>query len=152
MSNRLFASEPPGGMPLKLASLVCCCLMVSIPLSAWSQLQPIGAQGRNKELVEQEHSAKVKSELQKRGTGEKVKVKVTLRDGSKVKGHISRIGDQSFEVTDRKSGRVTTLKYQDVDKVRKPGLSTGAKIGIAAAAAGGILVAIVLGSLAASGE
>ena len=87
------------------------------------------------------HADKIKAEIQKRGIGEKSRVKVKLRDnGGEVKGYISRIDDTSFQVTDRKSGHVTSINYADVDKVRGSGLSTGAKIAIAAGVAAGVLI------------
>jgi len=79
-------------------------------------------------------------------------VKVTLRDKSIVKGYISQTDPESFRVTDKKSGKVTTISYEDAARVQKSGLSTGAKIGIGVGIVGGVLVAIALGSLAASGE
>jgi hypothetical protein len=100
----------------------------------------------------EDHAAKVKRAVQERGTGEHSTVKVTLRDKTKVKGYISQIGPDSFQVTDNKSGRVTPIAYQEVEKVRKSGLSTGAKIGIALGVGLGVAVAASLGSLAASGE
>jgi hypothetical protein len=77
---------------------------------------------------------------------------VRLRDKSEARGYISQIDSDSFQVTDPKNGRARTIEYQEVDKLRKPGLSTGAKIAIAAGVAAGVVVAVVLGSLAASGE
>lgn len=140
---------------VKLRSLVCCCLIVLVPLSAWPQSQsaPLtGAQNQDKKLLAAEHSSKVKNEVQKRGTGGTASVNVTLRDKTKVKGYISEISATSFEVTDKKSGRVTTIEYEEVDKVRKPGLSTGAKILLGVGVAVGVVVAAGLASLAASGE
>jgi len=134
---------------LKLAPLVCCCLIVSIPLSAWPQsqpMQPTGVQGGQKELVQGERSKKVKSEVQKRGTGEKATVAVTLRDKSEVKGYISQINADSFEVTDKKTAKVSTVTYDVVDRVRGGGLSRNAKIAIWVGV--GAAVAIGLGLMA----
>src|SRR5438270_10203788 len=104
-----------------------------------------GMQGNN-----DSHAEKIKAEIHKRGIGEKSPVKVKLQDNAdEVKGYISRIDETSFQVTDRKSGRVTSINYADVNKVRGSGLSTAAKIAIAAGIAVGILVAITLGSIAA---
>lgn len=93
-------------------------------------------------------AAKAKAEVQKRGVGEQSRVEVSLRNGTKVKGYISKIEDNSFEVTDRKSGKVTTIGYSEVAKVKGPGLSEGAKtalwIGVAAGAVLGILAAVFL--------
>ena|SRR5438067_2964059 len=99
------------------------------------------------------HAEKIKAEIQKRGIGEKSRVKVKLRNNAgEVKGYINRIDETSFQVTDRNSGKVTSINYGDVNKVRGSGLSTAAKIAIAAGIGVGILVVIALGSIAASGE
>ena len=127
---------------MKWMKFVCCCLVVSFALSAWAQSAAL--------LDEQ--AAKVKTAVQKRGTGEHSQVKVTLRDKTEVKGYISQIGPESFQITDNKSGKVTPITYQEVEKARKSGLSTGAKIAIAAGVGAGVVVAVGLGSLAASGE
>ena len=89
------------------------------------------------------HAAKVKAEVQKRGAGEKSRVKVRLRNKEEVKGYISKIEDASFDVTDKKTGRATTIPYAEVEKVQGSGLSKGAKIGIIAGAAV-VIVAVVI--------
>lgn len=140
---------------MKLTSLLCWCMVVLVSVPAWpqqQQTQPKELNSQQEKLVAKEDSSKVRSQVLKRGTGEKATVKVTLRDQSVVKGYISTIDTESFRVTDKKSGHVTTIAYEDAAKVQKSGLSTGAKIGIGAGVAGGIFLAAVLGSLAASGE
>jgi hypothetical protein len=57
--------------------------------------------------------------------------------------HISKSADTLFEVTDQ-SGKVTLISYSDAQKVRGPGLSKGAKIGIVVGAAVAV-TAIVIG-------
>src|SRR5262249_49650531 len=109
-------------------------------------MQPTGVQGGQKELVQGERSKKVKSEVQKRGTGEKATVAVTLRDKSEVKGYISQINADSFEVTDKKTAKVSTVTYDAVDRVRGGGLSRNAKIAIWVGV--GAAVAIGLGLMA----
>ncbi|HXN00015.1 MAG TPA: hypothetical protein VN982_16220 [Candidatus Dormibacteraeota bacterium] len=47
---------------------------------------------------------KIKAELQKHGTGEKARVKVTLRDKTQMKGSIILIEESSFSITDTKAG------------------------------------------------
>src|SRR6266581_1530056 len=88
-------------------------------------------------------AAKVKAEVQKRGIGEKSRVKVSLRNNAGVKGYISKIEDASFDVTNKKTGRATTIPYAEVEKVQGSGLSKGAKIGIIAGAAV-VIVAVVI--------
>src|SRR6266700_6094511 len=77
---------------------------------------------------EASRSAKVKAEVQRRGIGEKSRVRVRLRNKEEVKGYISKIEDASFDVTDKNAGRATTIPYVGVEKIRGSGLSKGAKI------------------------
>src|SRR5713226_3443391 len=63
-------------------------------------------------------TAKVKTGVQKRGIGDKSRVRVRLRNKAEVKGYISKIEDASFEVTDKSTGRATTIPYADVEKER----------------------------------
>ncbi len=77
-------------------------------------------------------TAKIKTKVAKFGTGEKSKVKVELRNQTKIKGYISTIDDDSFTVTDKKTGTATKIEYAQVKKVSNDnGLSTAGKIGIA---------------------
>jgi len=91
----------------------------------------------------------VKAEVFKRGTGEKAKVKVKLRDGSEVRGYISKTKEDSFELHD-KTGKNLTLAYADVISVRKLGLSKGAKIGIGVGVAAAAFLGVVLGATVAA--
>jgi hypothetical protein len=93
-----------------------------------------------KDTRETPQSAKVKAEVQKRGIGEKSRVKVRLRNKEDVKGYISKTEDASFDVTDKNTGQSTTIPYADVERVQSTGLSKGAKIGIIV----GVGVAIVV--------
>lgn len=84
-------------------------------------------------------AGKTRSEVAKLGVGSKARVEVRLRDKTKVKGYVSAAGQDSFNVTDRKTGETRTVAYAEVSKVRRPGggLSplTWGIIGGAAAAA-----------------
>ena len=92
---------------------------------------------------EASQTARVKTEVQKRGIGEKSRVKVRLRNKAEVKGYISKVEDASFDVTDKSTGRATTIPYADVEKVQGSGLSKGAKIGIIVGATV-VIVAVVI--------
>lgn len=84
---------------------------------------------------------KVKNDVGRRGTGEKAKVVVKMKDGTTRKGSISQAGGESFDMADSKTKQPTTIAYRDVTQVKKQGWSSGAKIalgvviGVAAAAA-----------------
>ena len=127
---------------------ICCCLVAVLMLNAYSL-----AEGRPDSLPVATSTAqqaeKIKAEVQRRGAGEKSRVKVRLRDKTEVKGHISQIDATSFQVTDDKTGKVMTLAYADVEKVGGRGMSRNTKmvifIGVGVAA-----TAIILGILAAA--
>jgi hypothetical protein len=95
-----------------------------------------------KDTQEAGQSAKIKADVQKRGLGEKSRVKVRLRNQEEVKGYISKIEDGSFDLTDKSTGRATTIPCMDVQKVQGSGVSKGAKIGIGVGAAV-VLVVVV---------
>jgi hypothetical protein len=86
------------------------------------------------------HAEKMKTEVQKRGIGEKSRVKIKLANGKQVKGYISGISDLTFAVEDKKTGQATTIAFADTQKVQGPGLPTGVKVGIVA----GVVVVVIV--------
>lgn len=93
----------------------------------------------------------VKAEVLKRGTGEKAKIKVKLRSGPEIRGYVSKAGQESFDVNNKKTGKTISIAYADVVSVHKPGMSTGAKVGIAAGAAAVLIAAALASALASLG-
>ncbi|MDQ4123594.1 MAG: hypothetical protein M3209_19320 [Acidobacteriota bacterium] len=85
----------------------------------------------------------VKTEVIKRGTNEKKRVRVKMLNGTKIKGYISQIGDNSFTLTNSKTKQPIVIAYSDVSKVESGGLAGGARIGIITGAIAGV-TAIVL--------
>jgi hypothetical protein len=65
-------------------------------------------------------------------------------------GQRLRIALTLFEVTDQ-SGKVTPLSYSDAQKVRGPGLSKGAKIGIVVGAAVAVTAIVIAAGLKSAG-
>lgn len=130
---------------------ICCCLVAVLMLNTYGLANP--AEPRSDSLPvatnNTQKSEKIKAEVERRGAGEKSRVKVRLRDKTEVKGHISQIDATSFQVTEDKTGNVMTLAYADVEKVGGRGMSRNTKtviiIGVGIAAAG-----IILGILAAA--
>ena len=102
-------------------------------------------EAQDKKLRGEEQSSKVKRQVEKRGAGEQSKVKIILKDRTEVKGYISRIDADSFQVTNKNTAQTRSISYADVEKVRGAGLPTGAKIAIAVGAA-----AAIAGGLAAT--
>ncbi|MBZ5665977.1 MAG: hypothetical protein LAO30_15350 [Acidobacteriia bacterium] len=93
---------------------------------------------------EAKQAANARAEVKKRGVGEQSRVRVNLRDGTEVKGYISKVEENAFEVTDKKSGKVVVISYTEVEKVKGPGLSKAANIVIGVGVAVGVVVAVLI--------
>lgn len=105
----------------------------------FANLQFINAQANNNTA----DADKIRANVTKRGTGEKSRVNVKMRNGTKMKGFISQAGEDSFTLTDSKTKQTSTLAYTDVARVKKQGMSTGAKI-LIAVGVGVAVTAVVL--------
>lgn len=92
-----------------------------------------------------DNTEKVKAEVLKRGTNDKKSVRVKMLNGTKLKGFISQIGDDSFTLTISKPNQTTVIAYRDVKKVEGGGLSGGARVGIiVGSAVGGTVLVLYL--------
>ncbi|HEX7314099.1 MAG TPA: hypothetical protein VF297_09255 [Pyrinomonadaceae bacterium] len=85
----------------------------------------------------------VRAKLSKLGTGSDTRVRVELRDKTKLEGYISEAGPESFVVVN-KAGVATTVAYPQVVKAKGNNLSTGAKIAIGIGIGAGITLLIAL--------
>lgn len=75
------------------------------------------------------------------GIGREARVSVKLRQGKKLKGYISQAGEDSFVITDSKTGSTNSIAYGDVAEIkRNKGLSTGKAILIGVGATFGVLL------------
>jgi hypothetical protein len=73
----------------------------------------------------------IKIKIAKLGIGEKAKAAITMKDGTKTKGYVSRAGDDDFVMRDRKTDAATTIRYADVLKAESNrGHSTARNIAI----------------------
>jgi hypothetical protein len=84
--------------------------------------------------------------VQRLGVGSKSRVEVRLRDGAKLRGSISAAGEDTFTITDSKTGAPRTLAYADVARVKKSGggLSTRTWVIIGAAAVAAVIVGVTV--------
>ena len=98
---------------------------------------------KSKAEKETVQAAKVQAGIAKLGVGRDARVTVTLRDRTKLSGYVSRIGDDSFAVTDLKSGATTDVPYPAVAQVKGHNLSTGAIIAISVGVAVGVVLLIL---------
>ena len=78
---------------------------------------------------EAKRAEKVRTQLAKLGTGEDARIKLILRDKTRLEGFVSESGATTFAVTDR-AGKTTTVGYGQVSKAQGHNLSTGAKVAI----------------------
>ena len=61
-------------------------------------------------------SERLKAKIEKLGVGKDSKIKVTLKDETKLNGFISARDENSFDITMKKNGEVRNVKYADVKK------------------------------------
>jgi hypothetical protein len=101
------------------------------------------AYAASKEEKQARFAEKVKASVLKFGTGESARVKIKLRDKTKLAGYISAADDESFTVIDSKTGSATTVAYPQVKSVQGNNLSTGAKIAIGVGIAATIIFLIL---------
>ena len=123
MHNRILA--------ITLTALLVCTL-ANVP-SAWARTKP----DKQTRLTE-----KVKAGILKLGTGKDSLVAVKLRDKKTLVGYISEAKDDSFVVSDPKTGTTSPVAYADVTQVKGHNLGTGAKIGIGIAIGAGIALLV----------
>ena len=85
----------------------------------------------------------VRAKLGKLGTGSDARVKLELRDKTRLEGFVSEAGPESLVVVN-KAGVATTVTYPQVVKARGHNLSTGAKIAIGIGIGAGVTLLIIL--------
>ena len=112
---------------------ICSAVLSALLLQA-AAVPAFAATGAEKEARRAE---KVRAQLARLGTGPDARIKLELRDKTRLEGFVSEAGADGFVVTDG-TGHATTVAYPQVKKAQGNNLSTGGKIGI------GIGVAIVL--------
>ena len=88
--------------------------------------------------------AKVKANIARLGTGTDARIEVKLKDGSKLKGYVSQINENSFVVMNEKTAAATEVAYPNAKQVKGNNLSTGVKIIIGVAIV--LAVLLIIGS------
>jgi len=89
---------------------------------------------------------KIRANVQKIGVGPNARVEVKLRDNTQLKGYISAAEQDSFTVTDSKTGSTRTVSYADASGVKKlgGGLSAKSWIILGAAVVGAVVTWIIV--------
>ena len=86
---------------------------------------------------------KAKTEVVDRLNKKETRVKVKLRNGSEMKGRITQSSDNSFTLTDEKTGNKSDIAYADVVNVEGRGMSKKKKTFIAIGAGAAVFAALV---------
>lgn len=71
------------------------------------------------------NAAKVKAGIAKLGTGKDARIKVKLKDGTKLKGYVSEISENGFTITSDETGFSTLVPYPNAKQVRGRNNLTG---------------------------
>lgn len=101
-----------------LAILLCGLLFETmLAADAWA-IQPAGPALNGK-------AARVKSAVERLGTGTSAVVAVRLRDKSVVSGWVSNLGADAFQVTDPHTGVLSTVRFVDVSRLAGANLVSG---------------------------
>ncbi len=116
-----------------------CSVVLSALLLQAAAVTTVAATKAEKEAKRAE---KVRVQLAKLGTGSDARIKLELRDKTKLEGFVSESGADTFAVTDR-AGKTTTVEYSQVSKAKGHNLSTGAKIAIGIGIGVGVTLLIV---------
>ena len=103
----------------RLFTIVLCGLLFETMLAAdaWG-LQPAGP-------LANPQTVRVRSAIQRVGTGTEALVAVRLQDKSVVSGWISGVGPDAFQVTDPHTGVQSTVKFLDISRLAGANLVSG---------------------------
>ena len=85
---------------------------------------------------------KAKTEVVNRLNKKETRVKVKLRNGSEVKGRITQSAENSFTLTDEKTGNKSDIAYAEVVNVEGRGMSKKKKMFIAIGAGAAVFAAM----------
>ena len=106
----------------KVMSVVLSCLLIQMTAHVESLAASTPAE---KQAL---FAEKMKTNVARLGVGKDTHVAIKLRDKTKLEGHTSEVRQDSFEVTDPKTGVPTTVAYPDVAKAKGHNSSTGARL------------------------
>jgi hypothetical protein len=116
------------------ALLLSMTLLINVSMSGLQA--PTDEQPHTVQLAESSKATRIKADVARRGIGPKAKVRVRLTNKTKVKGFISRIDDDSFDLevepeidTQPGKDRLITIRYDEVERIQGP-RSKAAQIGI----------------------
>jgi FtsP/CotA-like multicopper oxidase with cupredoxin domain len=97
------------------------CALVALLLQAFAGMPAAAAAAGAAKKTQAERDAQtleeVKVKVARLGVGEKARVTVKFKDGTKLKGYVSQAKEDEFIVRDRKTDAPTVVLYRDVARV-----------------------------------
>ena len=82
------------------------------------------------ETKEEKRIEKVRTEIAKLGTGPEAKIEVKLKDGSKLKGHVTEANEHGFVMLNAKTSQNVPVPYPQVKQAKGNNVNTGVIITI----------------------
>jgi hypothetical protein len=107
-------------------------------------LQNVFAQSDADNSAERNRVERIKTNVYRLENTGKTKIVVRLKSGAKLKGYLTKIEEDSFDVTNYKTGQSASVAYRDVARVEKQGLSKAAKYAIGIVVVAVIVVMVVI--------
>lgn len=84
---------------------------------------------------------RIRTQVNNLGPGKKVTV--FLKDGRKLKGSISQILDDSFDITPDKQTQSSIISYRDVENVKKRGWPTATKVALGVGGGVALMIGVI---------
>gem|GEM_PF-1322788 len=107
-----------------------------------ANLQIVRAQTDTGAALERNRVERIKTNIYRLEDTGKTKVVIRLKSGAKVEGYITKINEDTFEVSNYKIRKTRSIAYRDVARVEpQGGASTGRRIALIV---GGLATLIVL--------
>ena len=95
---------------------------------------------------EEQQLEKLKAGIRRLGVGPDARIKIKLKDKTKISGHISEVGEDSFVVVDTETGKSNIVAYPQIAQAKGNNLSSKEKLAITLIAVGVIAVLLLVGS------
>jgi primosomal replication protein N len=118
-------------------------VMVAMLLQSFAG-SPVAAATKKQTENEAQLLEQVKIKVARLGVGEKSRVTVRFKDGTKLKGYIAQAKDSEFIVRDRKTDAPSVISYRDVARVdSNRGHSTARNVALGTAIGAGSVLTVL---------
>jgi hypothetical protein len=121
--------------------------LVALLLQTFAGL-PAALAAKTQAETDAQLSERVKVKVARLGVGERARVTVKFKDGTKLKGYIAQAKDSEFIVRDRKTDASSVVLYRDVARIESNrGHSTARNIALGTGIGAGVVLTILFVSI-----